>query len=51
MFNSVTVVIVDDHFVVRQGVRALLETLPDISSVNSASLIVRRPQSMPGGAA
>jgi NarL family two-component system response regulator LiaR len=37
MSNSVTVVIVDDHFVVRQGVRALLETLPDISIVGEAA--------------
>jgi DNA-binding NarL/FixJ family response regulator len=37
MSNSVTVVIVDDQFVVRQGVRALLETLPDISIVGEAA--------------
>ena len=37
MSNSVTVVIVDDHFVVREGVRALLETQPDISIVGEAA--------------
>jgi DNA-binding NarL/FixJ family response regulator len=37
MYNSVTVVIVDDHFVVREGVRALLETQPDISIVGEAA--------------
>jgi len=37
MSNSVTVVIVDDHFVVREGVRALFETQPDISIVGEAA--------------
>jgi DNA-binding NarL/FixJ family response regulator len=37
MSNSVTVVIVDDHFVVREGVRALFETHPDISIVGEAA--------------
>jgi two-component system, NarL family, response regulator LiaR len=37
MSNSITVVIVDDHFVVRQGVRALLETQADISIVGEAA--------------
>src|SRR6266511_3432874 len=37
MSNSVTVVIVDEHFVVRKGVRALFETQPDISSVGEAA--------------
>ncbi len=37
MSNGITVVIVDDHFVVRQGVRALLETQPDISVVGEAA--------------
>jgi two-component system, NarL family, response regulator LiaR len=37
MSNSVTVVIVDDHFVVREGVRALFETQPDITIVGEAA--------------
>ena len=37
MPNSITVVIVDDHFVVRQGVRALLETQAEISIVGEAA--------------
>jgi len=37
MSNSVTVVIVDDHFVVREGVRALFETQPDISIMGEAA--------------
>ena len=37
MSNSVTVVIVDDHFVVREGIRALFETQPDISIVGEAA--------------
>jgi NarL family two-component system response regulator LiaR len=37
MSDSVTVVIVDDHFVVREGVRALFETQPDISIMGEAA--------------
>ena len=37
MSNSVTVVIVDDHFVVREGIRALFETQPDITIVGEAA--------------
>jgi two-component system, NarL family, response regulator LiaR len=37
MSDTITVVIVDDHFVVRQGVRALLETQPDITIVGEAA--------------
>ena len=36
MTEKITVLIVDDHKVVRQGVRAFLETQPDISVVSEA---------------
>jgi NarL family two-component system response regulator LiaR len=37
MSEAITVVLVDDHQIVRQGVRALLETQPDITVVGEAS--------------
>ena len=37
MSEPITVIIVDDHTVVRQGVRALLETYPDIRVVAEAA--------------
>jgi two-component system, NarL family, response regulator LiaR len=37
MSDGITVVLVDDHSIVRQGVRALLETQADISIVGEAS--------------
>ncbi len=37
MAETITVIIVDDHAVVRQGVRAFLETQPDIQVVGEAS--------------
>ena len=37
MTNSITVLIVDDHAVVRGGVRGYLETQPDISVVGEAA--------------
>lgn len=37
MSEAITVVLVDDHQIVRQGVRALLETQPDITMVGEAS--------------
>ena len=37
MSDGITVALVDDHEIVRQGVRALLETQPDITIVGEAS--------------
>ena len=37
MSETITMVLVDDHQIVRQGVRALLETQPDITIVGEAS--------------
>ena len=37
MNESVTILIADDHAVVRQGVRAFLETQPDLAVVGAAS--------------
>lgn len=37
MTEQITVLLVDDHSVVRQGVRAFLETQPDISVVSEAA--------------
>ena len=37
MSDGITVVLVDDHQIVRQGVRALLETQPDIAIVGEAA--------------
>lgn len=37
MSEGITVALVDDHQIVRQGVRALLETQPDITIVGEAS--------------
>ena len=37
MSEGITVALVDDHEIVRQGVRALLETQPDITIVGEAS--------------
>lgn len=37
MSEAITVILVDDHQIVRQGVRALLETQPDITIVGEAS--------------
>ena len=37
MSETITIALVDDHSIVRQGVRALLETQPDISIVGEAS--------------
>src|SRR6266513_362606 len=37
MSDGITIILVDDHSIVRQGVRALLETQADISIVGEAS--------------
>ena len=37
MSNPITIILVDDHEVVRNGVRAYLETLPDFSVVGEAA--------------
>lgn len=37
MSEAITVILVDDHQIVRQGVRALLETQPDITIAGEAS--------------
>lgn len=37
MSEGITVVLVDDHQIVRQGVRALLETQPDVQIVGEAA--------------
>jgi NarL family two-component system response regulator LiaR len=38
MQNPITILIVDDHAVVRQGVRAFLDTQPDLKVVGGSSL-------------
>src|SRR3712207_1491963 len=37
MSEGITIVLVDDHQIVRQGVRALLETQPDFQIVGEAA--------------
>ena len=37
MTEPITIILVDDHEVVRKGVRAYLETLPDFKVVGEAS--------------
>src|SRR4051794_19931201 len=37
MSDGITAVLADDHAIVRQGVRALLETQPDVQVVGEAS--------------